>query len=207
MLPSVVLRDWQTQPMTFEGLPRAACWMHKGLRSGFGVSFFTPEQHGLRIEGTTTGFQENAPWIVSYEIVLDELWKTRHAEINSRTDSGSVEQVVECDGEGHWLVDGEDAEHLTGCLDIDLEASAMTNALPVHRLDLTVGESVAAPAAYVRLANRGLERLEQTYLRLDDQDGLPAFDYEAAAFDFRCRIIYDHTRIVREYPGIGSRVG
>jgi uncharacterized protein len=82
----------------------------------------------------------------------------------------------------------------------------MTNALPVHRLDLSVGENATAPAAYVRVAKRAIERLEQTYLRLDDEGGLPTFDYQAPSFDFRCRIIYDHTGLVREYPGIGSRV-
>jgi uncharacterized protein len=192
--------------MTFDDLPRTACWIHEGLRSGFEVAFFTPERHELRIEGTTTGFQENAPWVVTYKIVLDDLWQTRHAQITSQTESGTVDQVVECDRHGNWLVEGEDAERLAGCLDIDLEASAMTNALPVRRRDLTVGESMEVPAAYVRLANRGIERLEQSYRRLEDTGSLVAFDYAAPAFDFRCRIIYDHTGLVREYPGIGTRV-
>jgi hypothetical protein len=202
-----VLTDWQTQRVGFDDLPRAACWLHKGLRSGFEVSFFSPEQYGLRIEGTTTASQEGVPWVVSYEIIVDELWKTRRARIRLQTVTGSIEQLAESDGEGHWLVDGEEADHLNGCLDIDLEASAMTNALPVHRLGLSVGESAAAAAAYVRIAKRGLDHLEQSYRRLNDRDGLPAFDYEAPAFDFRCRIIYDKAGLVRDYPGIGIRAG
>jgi hypothetical protein len=120
---------------------------------------------------------------------------------------GSVEQLAESDGEGRWRVDGENADHLSGCLDIDLEASAMTNALPVRRLDLTVGRSLVVPAAYVRVGTRGLERLDQTYLSLGDQDGHVAFDYEAPMFDFRCRITYDSAGLVSEYPGIGVRAG
>jgi uncharacterized protein len=42
--------------------------------------------------------------------------------------------VLEADGHGQWKVDGEAAPQLDGCLDVDLEASAFTNALPVHRL-------------------------------------------------------------------------
>src|SRR3954453_15836540 len=38
---------------------------------------------------------------------------------------------------------------LDACLDVDLESSAMTNALPVHRLNLATGERAQAPAAYV----------------------------------------------------------
>jgi uncharacterized protein len=193
--------------VAFTNLPSAACWLHQGLRAGFEVSYFTPHPHGLRIEGTTTGFQDGAAWVVSYEIELDQLWHSRRARITSKTALGSVEQYAESDGEGHWLVDGDEAADLDGCLDIDLEASAMTNALPVHRLSLAAGEEAAAAAAYVRLSKRKIERLDQFYARLDDQDDRASFDYEAPAFDFRCRIIYDRAGLVLEYPGIGIRKG
>ncbi len=201
------MRDWQTQPVAFANLPPAACWLHQGLRSGFEVSYFTPDPHGLRIEGTTTGFQDGAAWVVNYDIELDQLWKTRRARITSKTALGSIEQYAESDGKGHWLIDGDKAAHLDGCLDIDLEASAMTNALPVHLLGLAAGENAAAPAAYVRLTKRKIERLDQFYARLNDQDDRPNFDYRAPAFDFRCQLIYDRAGLILEYPGIGIRKG
>jgi hypothetical protein len=204
---SMSMRDWQTQPVAFADLPRAACWLHQGLRSGFEVSYFTPHSYGHRIEGTTTGFQDGAAWVVRYDIELDQLWRTRRVRITSKTALGSTEQSAESDGEGHWLIDGHEAAHLDGCLDIDLEASAMTNALPVRRLSLTPGENRAVPAAYVRLTERKIERLEQFYARLDDQADGPSFDYQAPAFDFRCRLIYDRAGLVLEYPGIGIRKG
>ncbi|MFI5035746.1 MAG: putative glycolipid-binding domain-containing protein [Acidimicrobiales bacterium] len=193
--------------MVFNDLPPSACWVHQGLRSGFEVSYFTPEPKGLRIEGTTTGFQDGDAWVVSYDIELDQLWKTRRVRIASRTALGSIEQYVESDCEGHWLIDGKNASYLDGCLDIDLEASVMTNALPVHRLCLSPGENAAAPAAYVRLAKRRLERLDQFYARSKGQDDRLIFDYEAPAFDFRCRLTYDSSGLVLDYPGIGIRAG
>lgn len=42
------------------------------------------------------------------------------------------------EGEGRWLLDGEPAPHLEGCRDVDLESSAMTNSLPLHRMELPV---------------------------------------------------------------------
>jgi uncharacterized protein len=201
------IRAWQTRSVAFAKLPADACWQHQGLRSGFEVSYFSPDPHGLRIEGTTAGFQDGAAWVVTYDIELDQLWKTRRVRITSKTALGSIEQYAESDGEGHWLIDGDEAAHLDGCLDIDLEASAMTNALPVHRLSLATGERAAAPAAYVRLTKRKIERLDQFYARLDDQDDRPSFDYRAPAFDFRCRLIYDRAGLVLEYPGIGIRKG
>jgi hypothetical protein len=191
----------------FADLPPAACWLHQGLRSGFEVSYFAFDRHGLRIEGTTTGFQDGAAWVVNYNIELDQEWKTRRARITSRTALGSIEQLVESDGEGHWRIDGDEAAQLDGCFDIDLEASGMTNALPVHRLSLATGENAAAPAAYVRLANPKIERLDQFYARLGDQSGRMSFDYHAPVFDFRCRLTYDRAGLVLEYPGIGIRKG
>ena len=59
----------------------------------------------------------------------------RGARITSRSVAGSRQTFLTADGAGNWLVDGEPAAHLDGCLDVDLESSAVTNALPVHRRD------------------------------------------------------------------------
>ncbi len=75
---------------------------------------------------------------------------TRSARINGRPAAGSCSTVPEADGAGRWLVNGADSTQLGGCLDVDLESSAMTSTLPVRRPGLTVGARAAAPAAYVR---------------------------------------------------------
>ena len=36
---------------------------------------------------------------------------------------------------------------LDGCIDVDLKSSCCTNTIPVHRLQLGVGQSADAPAA------------------------------------------------------------
>lgn len=195
------------EAVTFASLPPAACWRHQGLRTGFEVAYFTPGPPGLRVEGTTTGFQDGEAWVVMYQLEVDQAWRTRHARIRSRTNSGWTERLVDADGEGHWLIDGEDAAHLDGCMDVDLEASALTNALPVHRLGLAVGGNAAAPAAYVTLASQQIDRLDQAYARLEDQQGRQNYDYEAPAFQFRCRLAYDNAGLVIDYPGIATRAG
>jgi uncharacterized protein len=197
----------QTESVSFDSPPPSACWQHQGLRSGFEVTYFSTQGPGMRAEGTTTGFQEGDAWVVTYQLELDHAWHTRRARITARTARGSVDRRVASDGAGHWSVDGEDLAHLDGCLDIDLESSAMTNALPVRRLGLAVGESAAAPAAYVSLPGARIERLEQRYARVDDQSGLQRYDYEAPAFDFSCRLVYDHAGLPLDYPGIARRAG
>ena len=104
------------------------------------------------------------------------------------------------------MIGGRAQPHLDGCLDVDLESSAMTNALPLRRLRPPVGVSVAAPAVYVRVHGLTVERLEQRYLRVSDGAAGPAFDYDAPSFEFSCRIDYDPAGLVVRYPGIADRL-
>jgi hypothetical protein len=189
-------------------LPATACWRHEGLRSGFEVAYFRPEPAGLNIEGTTAGYQDGLTWVVSYHLTIDHRWRTRDAWITTRTASGAVDRHIEADGRGHWRVDGQRADRLNGCLDLDLESSAMTNTLPVHRLALAEGQQAAAPAAYVRLPDAHVDLLEQSYARLENPGaGRRRYDYRAPAFDFRADLVYDDTGLVLDYPGIAVRVG
>jgi len=156
--------------VSFDSPPPAACWQHRGVRSGFEVAYFASGRPGWHVEGTTTGLQDDDIWVVSYQLELEPNWSTRRARVTTRTRVGSTERLFEADGAGHWAIDGTGADHLDGCLDVDLEASALTNALPVHRLALAVGQTASSPAAYVRLPTAAVERLDQLYTRVDDDE-------------------------------------
>jgi uncharacterized protein len=188
--------------MAFVVLPSVASWRHEGARAGFEVAFFAVDDRGPRVEGTTTATEDGTSWIVNYEIQLDTSWLTRSARITGRSGSSTVATVIEADGMGHWKIDGVAAPHLQGCLDLDLEASAMTNTFPVHRLCLPAERAVAAPAAYVRAVGLSVDRLEQTYSR----SGEGHYDYAAPEFNFACRLVYDQHGLILDYPGIATRV-
>ncbi len=191
--------------MPFLPPPSCGAWAHQGARAGFEVAFFAPADEGRLIGGCTAAVEDGCSWIVDYEIRVDEGWVTRRALVAGRSGGGSRTVLVEADGGGRWRIDGRVAAHLDGCLDVDLESSAMTNTLPVHRLDLAVGETAQAPAAYVRALDLGVERLEQHYTRVGDLDGHQRYDYSAPAFGFSCRLVYDEAGLVVAYPGIAVR--
>ena len=193
--------------MPFAAPPPTAAWRHQEARSGFEVAYFDLLDDGYRIEGWTTAVEGGQTWAVDYAIVLDTNWTTRRARISGRSVSGLHSVALEADGEGHWLVDGETAPHLNGCLDVDLESSALTNALPVHRMGLLVGGRAGAPAAYVRALDLAVERLEQTYTRIADETGHQRYDYTAPAFEFASRLVYDESGLVLDYPGVAVRAG
>jgi uncharacterized protein len=194
-----------TELMPFDPPPATACWQHRVARSGFEVAYFQARRDGWHIDGTTTLVEDTATWVVTYSIRLDAAWATRSARITARTTSGPGETVLESDGEGRWRVDGHHAPHLEGCLDVDLESSAMTNALPVHRLGLAVGDRADAPAAYVRALDLSVGRLEQTYARIADEALHQRYRYHAPAFNFTCSLVYDGCGLVLDYPGIAIR--
>jgi hypothetical protein len=171
------------------------------------VVYFGARSDGWRIEGWTTAIEDGATWAVEYAIEVDAAWATRSARIRGRSVGGFSSALLEADGAGHWLVDGEPARHLDGCLDVDLEASAMTNALPVRRMGLPVGAQEDAPAAYVRAGGLAVERLEQTYVRTTDEASCQRYDYTAPAFGFTSRLVYDQVGLVLDYPGIAVRAG
>jgi hypothetical protein len=193
--------------MSFAPLPATAAWHHRGARSGFEVVYFDADGEGFRIEGWTTAIEDGATWAVEYAIEVDAAWATRRARICGRSAGGFCSAVLDADGAGRWLIDREPAPHLDGCLDVDLEASAMTNALPVRRMGLPVAASAAAPAAYVRAVGVAVERLEQTYVRATDESTGQRYDYTAPAFDFGARLVYDRSGLVLDYPGIAVRAG
>jgi hypothetical protein len=186
-------------------LPPSAAWRHQGARTGFEVVHFRSTADGFQIDGMTTAVENGQAWSVGYSLVVDGAWLTRTARVTGWSSAGQRTVRLESDGAGSWRVNGEQAPHLDGCRDVDLESSAMTNALPVRRLDLPLGARASTPAAYVRAVDLSVDRLEQEYLRMDDTSSGQRYAYAAPAFDFSCRLVYDESGLVLDYPGIAER--
>jgi hypothetical protein len=193
--------------MRFRDLPEHAAWRHHDARAGFEVVFLHSDDGGHLLQGDTAALEDGEAWTVSYAIVLDAAWMTREVRVSARSASGAHELTLESDAAGSWLADGARAPQLDGCLDVDLESSALTNALPIHRLALAVGEEADAPAAYIRAGDLRVERLDQRYVRLPDAGAGERYHYSAPSFGFQCRLTYDASGLVLDYPGIAVRAG
>jgi hypothetical protein len=188
--------------MAFRQLPPSAAWRHRDARDGFEVVFLRTDAGGHRLEGHTAATEDGGTWAVHYAIDVDTGWRTRGAHIVGWSVRGRRELRLETDGHDAWRVNGTPAPELTGCLDLDLESSVVTNALPVHRLRLDVGEEADAPAAFVRALDLRVERLEQRYVRADDR----VYAYAAPRFGYAGRLEYDVHGLLLDYPGIAERV-
>lgn len=191
--------------MSFRDVPRYAAWRHREARDGFEVVFLEADSDGYRLEGDTTAVEGGKAWALHYVIAVDSGWSTRSARVSGRSASGTHQLILETDGAGRWSINGSAGRHLDGCLDVDLEASSLTNAFPVHRLGLEVGEEADATAAYVRTLDLRVERLEQRYVRLDNDGSHQRYRYTAPDFGFECELLYDEYGLVLDYPGIAVR--
>ncbi len=191
----------------FDELPPTAAWRHHGPRDGLEVFFAHRTRRGWRLEGATVAVEAGRSWTVRYAITVDRNWRTVSAMVSGMSDGGSTRRTLRSVGPGRWAVDGEHDPTLDGCVDVDLESSACTNTLPIHRLPLPSRAVHETPAVYVRAYDLGVERLEQSYRQaISDSDEI-VFDYEAPRFDFSARLAYDRSGLVVRYPGIATRVG
>lgn len=94
-------------------------------------------------------------------VEVDRDWRTRRAEV----ETAGHRRLLTADARGTWWVDGTAAPHLTGTLDVDVEATPLTNTLPIRRLLATGLEQAELTAAWVRVPGEGVEPLPQRYER------------------------------------------
>ncbi len=162
---------------------------------------FTAElrDEGPRLHGTVVLPIDGRPAHLVYEIVADPEWRARRADvvIDQPTVSGRTSRTtrieVVADGTGRWLVDGQPASALDGCLDIDLGWTPATNTFQIRRLGLEVGERQSLAVAWLRFPELVLERNEQTYERL----GPTVWRYSSG--DFSAVLDVDGEGFVRRY--------
>lgn len=187
----------------FTELPPLGAWRLLGAYEGCEVVRFLKKGDGVVLAGTTVGVEQGVPWSIHYTIRVGDGWRVRHATL---TDLAGHRLDIRGDGAGSWMIDGKRLPELDGCLDLDLEASVVTNTFPVHRLFLAVGERGESAAVYVRTDGLAVERLEQIYRRLPDEDGRLAFDYESPRFGYHDTLRFAPDGLTVDYPGIGVRV-
>lgn len=185
--------------------PAQMAFCHRGARDGFEVAFAHRDGDGCTLTGSTAALEDGIAWTLTYAIILDAGGHTRRALIERRSAAGARRLTLDADGAGAWWIDGAPAPALAGLLDVDLEASALTNALPVRRLALPIDAAAAAPAAWVRTLDLRVERLEQHYRRLPDAGAALRHAYAAPALAFECTLTQDAAGVVLDYPGLAAR--
>ena len=102
------------------------------------------------------------------------------------------------DAGGSWTIDGGQAQSLGGAPTSTLGCSPSTNALPIRRLALDVGQSRTVQVAWLRFPQLTVARTVQTYARLDTTR------YRYASGDVEAELTVDGRRIRRGLRRVAS---
>jgi hypothetical protein len=157
-----------------------------------------PVDGGWAMRGTAIAIFDDLPALITYSIGCDPAWMMRDVLVTIEHGAASRSVALSA-ASGRWTVDGNERSDLGGCTDIDLGITPFTNTLPIRRLDLAVGASAPASAAWVRFPDLAVERLDQTYTRLAGD----RYRYESIS-GFTAELTVDDFGIVREYGDLWS---
>lgn len=157
---------------------------------------------GPLFTGTVVLVSEGLPLLVRYTVACDPNWNTREARLSLHQGGTRRTLLLQVDDHQRWWRDGRELPELRGCVDVDLSVTPSTNTLPVRRLGLEVGQARDVTAAWVRLPDLSLERLEQRYTRLSTT----RYRYESAGGSFFAEVDTDALGLVTHYPDGWERV-
>jgi len=138
------------------------------------------------------GSFNNHPHGTRYEIHLGLDWVFRSLLLE-QMDGRRLELWRDGDD---WLLQDKVAEHLAGCVDLDLSGSPFTNTLPIRRLPWKVGEPQRLRMAYVPFDTLVPFADGQIYTRLSPS----AFRYQSEDGTFEQTISVDADGLVTDYP-------
>lgn len=148
------------------------------------------------LDGAAVFAFDNLPCRLDYEIVCDSRWQTAYARISGWVGLEAVAIDILVDAALHWTMNGLEIPAVSGCLDMDLNFSPVTNLIPIRRLDLEIGQAADVKAAWLRFPELTLEPLEQVYRRV----GPAAYRYESANGSFTADLAVNTAGLVTLYP-------
>ena len=123
---------------------------------------------GLSLVGTILGAEGGVPFRAEYQVHADRSGFTTAAHLRDLRGFTTRTLVIERDAKGRWSVNGGEVRSLKGCSDVDLGCSPSTNTLPIRRLRLAVGASQTLKVALVNVPELTVEKVSQTYTRIDE---------------------------------------
>lgn len=160
----------------------------------------TMESADLRVRGMVIGGDASRSWAVFYDLVLTPTFRTRSLRMSAadgrQLDLSSPEPGRWQDGEGR------PAPALTGCVDVDLAGTPLTNTLPIRREPWSAGDRRTLSMVYIPFDSMIPTVDRQIYTCIHGR----SFRYEAADGSFEAELDVDEDGFVTDYPGLFSRI-
>lgn len=157
---------------------------------------------GWHISGVAEFREAAGSSCLAYIIQCTAAWETCDCQITGFIRDTPVNVSVHRDGRARWTLDGAPIDAVTGCIDIDLSFSPVTNLLPIRRLELDRGKRAHVRAAWLRFPEMTLEILDQTYTRIARH----SYHYESGGGAFKRDLTVDSDGLIVAYPGLWTAI-
>jgi uncharacterized protein len=158
----------------------------------------------LRADSLAVHALPDGPARIAYQLSATPDGHTRHVSINVVRPAASNQLVLSSDGSGAWMdAEGQAIPTLSGCLDVDISCTPLTNTLPIRRLGLASGASADILVAYVKIPDLELRAVTQRYTRLPNIGNRMIYRYKSGIF--QADITVDEYGLVLDYPGTWHR--
>ena len=156
---------------------------------------------GTLAKSTIQGTIDSQLFTINYAITTNTAGETTRVQISTRFKDREEHLKLESNGNGSWILNGEPAPQLNGCIDVDLPVTPYTNTLPIKRLHLPVGEEAIIKVVYLDVLAGNTEPVAQKYRRISEF----GYHYENIPNDFEADIEVDGLELVTFYPQLFTR--
>ncbi|PVE26406.1 transcriptional regulator [Microvirga sp. KLBC 81] len=185
------------RPLIFRNL-RWSAW--GGSEEGLEHVDVRPADGGLTISGVVIGRQDGTEFGLHYRLKVDSSWRIR--AVHLQTTSGRVLDL-ESNGQGSWIENGKPQPALQGCIDVDIQATPLTNTLPIRRLEWEAGQAVDIRLCYITIPDLTVSPGDQRYTALRPGS---LYRFESLGSDFTADLPVDEDSFVLDYPGLFKRL-
>jgi len=183
---------------------RALSWRRIFDNGSLEFATVSSTREGFTLAGTIVAVHEGDPLEVKYRIDCHPDWRTRSVSVEQRQGFQSSMLSLSVNEDAQWT-----AQHsglidlLTGCLEVDLELTPITNTLPINRLRLAIGQRCEIAVAWIRFPSLAIIRAHQSYERLS----INTYRYCSLQSGFTADIEVDKEGLPISYAGIWERAG
>lgn len=155
----------------------------------------------IHSKGELVGNKNNQVYGAEYQVVVDQKWETRFFDISCKVGHKNY-AIHGYKLNNQWIIDEQEHPELHDCLDIDISVTPFTNALPINRLRLEIGESKELAVLYINPIEERFSRVVQRYERLS----ATTYHYKNLWSDFESTIEVDSEGLVTTYPKLFNRL-
>jgi hypothetical protein len=157
-------------------------------------------------DGLIISIVQGVPYRLRYRIQCDAAWQVQEVALHLLMPR-DIQLHLNRDNAGMWYPStGEAASALTGCTDVDISATPLTNTLPIRRLQLVVGQSAEIAVVYIAVPALTITSEHQRYTCLEQHQQGSLYRYESLASGFTATLPVDRDGFVLDYPDLFRRV-